>query len=98
MTDLLTRLAEKAAWFRSQNMTETAGLLEDARTEIERLQSAVEMLRVYAFQTLDYWDRDEDHKVGKRLRAMAGVMAGYYKPIDEALTDFHAKEAAEKAR
>ena len=69
-------------------MEEQCSTLESERNQInrerEKAQAALETLRRYAEGTLDYWDRDEDHKVGKRLKAMAGLSRGYDSEIDKA--------------
>lgn len=52
-----------------------------------QLRSAIEILRQYASKTRDYWDRDEDSKVGKRLAAMSGELKGYDVDVDEALAE-----------
>lgn len=44
------------------------------------LKEVVEYLK----ETHEYWDVDEDHKVGKRLRAISGNMRGYH-PVPDKL-------------
>lgn len=53
--------------------------------ENANLRKAIATLVKYADKTFEYWDADEDHKVGKRLRAMAGGLPGYDATIDEAM-------------
>lgn len=38
----------------------------------------------YIIETHIHWDNNEDHKVGKRLRALAGDMKGYH-PVPDKL-------------
>ena len=42
-------------------------------------------MREYAEQTMVYWDNDQDHKVGKRLMAMAGLLPSYDAKLTDAL-------------
>ena len=59
--------------------------LDEKQDERERLRDAIEILRIYSVQTHRYWDASKDHKVGKRLLAMAGCLPGYDAEIDKAL-------------
>lgn len=50
--------------------------------ENKRLRAALGTLIDYIKVTHDYWDDDQDHKVGKRLAAMSGDLQGYDAAID----------------
>lgn len=39
-------------------------------------------MKAYAAVTLDHWDEDQDAKVGKRLKALAGLSPGYDSRLD----------------
>ena len=52
----------------------------------DELRKSISDLREYSEATFEYWDKDMDHKVGKRLQAMAGKLKGYDKAVDEALS------------
>lgn len=62
-----------------------ADALVAADKENERLRKAIETLRQYAYDTHNYWDNDQDMKVGKRLASMAGMLPDYCVRIDHAL-------------
>jgi len=61
-----------------------ADKLDRLERENARLRKSLSILVAYADKTWEYWDADEDHKVGKRLRAMAGGLPGYDADVDEA--------------
>lgn len=52
--------------------------------EVERLRAAIDLVQEYAGRTHGYWDSGDDHKVGKRLLALAGVLKGYDLELDKA--------------
>jgi hypothetical protein len=56
----------------------------DIPTECEELLS----IRKIAAEAFDYWDSDQDMKVGKILRALAGELPGYRADIDKINTRF----------
>lgn len=51
------------------------------RLEILAVLSDVQQ---YLRETHEYWDGDEDHKVGKRIAALAGYMPKYH-PVPDRL-------------
>ena len=59
------------------------------REEVERLRHDRTALIGYARETYEYWDADDDPKVGKRLKAMSGWLQGY----DAQISDVHARAA-----
>jgi hypothetical protein len=59
--------------------------MEDNCRECEELRKAVRFLSDYAHETVKLWDADKDHKVGKRLYAMSGLIPGYCHELDDAL-------------
>jgi len=52
----------------------------------ERLRADLETFRRWAAKCHAHWDADEDAKAGKILMALAGMLRGYSKDIDDALT------------
>ena len=56
--------------------------LAQARRIAEEAREELRAIIRYAEETAVYWDRDEDHKVGKRLTWMAGSNKGYEPNLD----------------
>lgn len=54
-----------------------------ALRQVAALRAALEVFVDYADKTLDYWDEDQDSKVGKRLAWMAGVNQQYEPDLNE---------------
>jgi len=48
------------------------------------VSQSLSVIRQFANDTHDYWDADEDSKVGKRLLALAGGLPGYDHKLDQA--------------
>lgn len=71
----------------SVDQLERDELLRLQREKILRLSSAIEVLRKYASDTWDHWDASTDHKVGKRLKSLAGEMPGYNVDVTSALSE-----------
>ena len=63
------------------------GVFQDrpAKSEMEQLFKKVIMA------TYEYWDSDQDMKVGKRLRALAGLLPGYDRDIETLLDHIEGK-------
>jgi len=59
--------------------------IEELREHLQRARAAIGLLRDYAGRTLDYWDTDQDAKVGKRLSALSGMLNSYDAAVTEAL-------------
>lgn len=55
---------------------------EDLRNLLRQANEALDAVVGWAALTHEYWDANADHKVGKRLNALAGVMPGYAAEID----------------
>lgn len=55
------------------------------RAERDRLRTLIESLRQLAEHGFRHWYADEDHKAGKILQAMAGVLPGYCAATDAML-------------
>ena len=67
--------------------------MKDWEEESKELKTALDYLVAYADRTQEYWDQPgNDHKVGKRLSAMAGHLPGY----DAGLDSLHALLASAK--
>ena len=56
------------------------------------MQEDIEYVREYIAKTADYWDSDDDMKVGKRLLAMSGRLKGYDTRLDAALARLNMAE------
>jgi len=77
-TDVVDRLIKAAV---SDSL-----LMREAAHEIRNLREAIETLRKYADDTWSMWNTDQDHKVGKRLMAMAGRLPNYDEGVTKALS------------
>ncbi len=71
------KMAKVPGWQRSFAVHEeqhlaTAALLSEQLEEINHLRQFIALLKKTANGAFDYWDKDQDSKVGKWLLAMAG--------------------------
>ena len=57
--------------------------LSAARNLIASLRLVLQSVPRIASEAFNYWDADEDHKVGKILRALSGGLPGYRSDIDQ---------------
>lgn len=59
-------------------------VLAETKRQRDDLLDALIHFKIQAGVAYDYWDADQDSKVGKRLLALAGRLPGYHKDIDAA--------------
>ena len=53
------------------------------KQELLAAKLALQSIPRIALEAFNYWDDDEDHKVGKILKALAGAMPGYRADVDQ---------------
>jgi len=82
--DLLRVLHTEREHYRQLQMNSSGWLCENRqlRKDLQWALGAIERMRDYAKKSWDYWRLDQDHKAGKRLRAMAGELEGYDECLD----------------
>lgn len=64
-------------------MLEQAAATQRAMAERDRLRELVFMMQERAKEGLRAWDKDQDAKAGKCLKALAGLSPGYWPEMDE---------------
>jgi hypothetical protein len=68
-----------------------SGDLADAKPVPERTAEMERLFKKVIMATYDLWDSDQDSKVGKRLRALVGLLPGYDRDIDTLLDHIEGK-------
>ena len=63
--------------------TETIAEIAMLKRELLAARLMLRSVQRIALETFNYWDADEDHKVGKILKALSGAMPGYRDDVDQ---------------
>jgi hypothetical protein len=82
--DVVVEITEKAS-YRGYTAAELYEYLKNLEipSESDNLLELLRSVQKIAKEAWDYWDGDEDMKVGKILKALAGRMPGYRVDIDK---------------
>lgn len=65
----------------------------DCEAKLKAALEVIQIMQEKARKGHDYWNKDQDSKVGKYLGAMAGYLPGYWPELDAALGKLKGGEA-----